>query len=62
LHNPISYQFGIRALVDQVARMGSKKSLQEIEENNLALQMENIELGGMLEIDEEEKRHMHFVF
>jgi len=51
--NPISDQFGIRAPVDQVARMGSQKSLQELEKWNLALWMENIELRRMLERVEE---------
>ena len=45
---PISDQIGIRALVDQVASMGSKKSLQELEEQNLTLRMENIESRRML--------------
>ena len=35
-----------------------KKCLQELEEMNLSLRMENIELRRMLEIVEEEKRHM----
>ena len=35
------------------------ESLQELEEMNLSLRMENVELSSMLEIVEEEKRHMH---
>ena len=41
--------------------MGRKKSLQDLEEQKLSLQMENIELRRMLERDEEEKSNMHFV-
>ncbi len=41
--------------------MGNKNNIQELEEHNLALWMENIELIWVLEIVEEEKRHMHFV-
>ena len=41
--------------------MGSKNILLEIDEKNLALRMENIELRRMLDIAEEEKRHMRFL-
>lgn len=50
---------GIKAGSDQVAAVGKKlESLHDLEEMNLSLRMESVELRRLLEVVEEEKRHM----